>query len=182
MAAGEARPVAAPEARSGDGSACAPGDGPSSTALDAWARLLRGHASLRRSLSSELQEEHGLSVTDYDALLLLSRAGDDPLRRVDLADGLGLSPSGVTRLLDGLERQGLVGKATCAKDARVTYAVLTDAGRRRLEESSRSHIATIEAVFAERYDRAELEALADLLARLPGASAARGAECSSDAE
>jgi DNA-binding MarR family transcriptional regulator len=149
-----------------------------SPALDSWARLLRGHAALRRSLSAELQEEHGLSVTDYEALLLLSRADDEPMRRVDLADGLGLSASGVTRLLDGLERQGLVEKGTCASDARVTYAVLTDAGRRRLEESSRSHVATIEAVFAERYDSDELAVLAELLARLPGAGGASGAACS----
>jgi DNA-binding MarR family transcriptional regulator len=160
------------------GAACSPGDGPSSTALDAWARLLRGHAALRRSLSAELHEEHGLSVTDYEALLLLSRADDGLMRRVDLAEGLGLSASGVTRLLDGLEKQGLVEKGTCASDARVTYAVLTAAGRRRLDKSSRSHVATIEAVFAERYEADELETLAELLRRLPGAGGASGAACS----
>lgn len=165
-----------------DGAACSPGDGPSSVALDAWARLLRGHAALRRSLSVELQEEHGLSVTDYEALLLLSRADEQILRRVDLAEGLGLSPSGVTRLLDGLERHGLVGKRTCASDARVTYAALTAKGRRRLEKSSRSHIASIEAVFSERYDDGELETLAELLQRLPGAGGASGAACSADSE
>src|SRR5215210_715052 len=149
-----------------------------SPALDSWARLLRGHAALRRSLSAQLHEEHGLSVTDYEALLLLSRADDELMRRVDLAEGLGLSASGVTRLLDGLERQGLVEKGTCASDARVTYAVLTDAGRARLEESSRLHVATIEAVFAERYDSDELAVLAELLARLPGAAGASGAACS----
>jgi DNA-binding MarR family transcriptional regulator len=159
-----------------------PRGGPSSAALDAWARLLRGHASLRRSLSAELEEEHGLNVTGYEALLLLSRAEDGLLRRVDLAEGLGLSPSGVTRLLDGLERQGLVDKATCESDARVTYAVLTEAGRCRLDESSRSHIASIEALFAERYDDEELVALAELLERLPGAGGASGAACAADGE
>jgi DNA-binding MarR family transcriptional regulator len=162
------------------GADCSPGDGPSSTALDAWARLLRGHAALRRSLSAELEDTHGLSVTAYEALLLLARADEQLLRRVDLAEGLGLSPSGVTRLLDGLERQGLVGKRTCASDARVTYAALTDAGRRRLEDSSRSHTATIEAVFAERYEAGELATLAELLERLPGAGGASGAACSAD--
>jgi DNA-binding MarR family transcriptional regulator len=147
-------------------------------ALDAWARLLRGHAALRRSLSAELHEEHGLSVTDYEALLLLSRAEGNLMRRVDLADGLGLSPSGVTRLLDGLENQRLVEKGTCDSDARVTYAVLTDDGRRRLQESSRSHVATIEAVFAERYDAGELATLVELLGRLPDAAGADGAACS----
>ena len=156
------------------------GHAAASPALDSWARLLRGHAALRRSLSAELQEEHGLSVTDYEALLLLSRADEESMRRVDLADGLGLSASGVTRMLDGLERKGLVEKGTCASDARVTYAVLTDAGRTRLEEASRSHVATIEAVFAERFDARELVTLAELLARLPGAGGASGAACSAD--
>jgi DNA-binding MarR family transcriptional regulator len=180
---GEPRGLAVVEPRAGaagDGAACSPGEGPSSTALDAWARLLRGHAALRRSLSAELQEEHGLSVTAYEALLLLSRAEEGSMRRVDLAGGLGLSPSGVTRLLEGLERDGLVEKRSCASDARVSYAVLTDAGRRRLDESSRSHIASIEAAFAERYGDAELVELAELLARLPGAGGASGAECSAD--
>ena len=97
---------------------------------DAWARLLRSHAAMRRSLSADLQAEHGLTVNDYEALLLLSRAEDGRLRRVDLADGLQLTPSGVTRLLDGLHELGCVEKATCASDARVTYAVLTEAGPR----------------------------------------------------
>jgi DNA-binding MarR family transcriptional regulator len=163
-----------------DGAACSPGGGPSSTALDAWARLLRGHAALRRSLSATLHEEHGLSVTDYEALLLLSRAEEQSMRRVDLADGLGLSPSGVTRLLDGLERQRLVEKRSCASDARVSYAALTEAGRRRLEDSSRSHIASVEAVFAGRYDGQELARLAELLQRLPGAGGAGGEACSAD--
>jgi DNA-binding MarR family transcriptional regulator len=148
------------------------------SALDAWARLLRGHASLRRSLSAQLQEEHGLGISEYEALLLLSRADDGLMRRVDLAEGLGLSPSGVTRLLDGLEAGGLVEKATCRSDLRVTYAVLTDAGRERLERSSSSHLAAIATVFEERYTREELATLADLLARLPGAAAADGDACS----
>ena len=110
-------------------------------------RLLRGHAAMRRSLSTELQADHGLTVNDYEALLLLSRAEDGQLRRVDLADGLQLTPSGVTRLLDGLEEQGLVCKATCDSDARVTYAVVTEAGLKKLREASSSHIAAISALF-----------------------------------
>lgn len=148
-----------------------------STALEAWVRLLRGHASLRRSLSAQLQEEHGLGISEYEALLLLSRADDNLMRRVDLADGLGLSPSGVTRLLDGLEASGLVEKATCESDARVTYAVLTAAGRERLEQSSSSHLATIAAVFEERYSSEELATLAELLNRLPGAAGAGPEAC-----
>lgn len=149
-----------------------------SAALDAWVRLLRGHASLRRSLGAQLHEEHGLGLNEYEALLLLARADDHLMRRVDLAEGLGLSPSGITRLLDGLEAAGLVKKGTCTSDARVSYAVLTTAGRERLERSSRSHLGTIAAIFEERFTPAELRTLADLLARLPGAAGAGGQSCS----
>ena len=149
-----------------------------SVALDVWVRLLRGHAAMRRSLSTELHSDHGLTVNDYEALLLLSRAEGGQLRRVDLADGLQLTPSGVTRLLDGLETQGLVCKATCDSDARVTYAVVTEAGLERLKQASSSHIAAICALFEERFSTSELGRLAELLGRLPGASSADPGECS----
>jgi DNA-binding MarR family transcriptional regulator len=148
-----------------------------SVALDVWVRLLRGHAAMRRTLSSELHGEHGLTVNDYEALLLLSRAEDGQLRRVDLADGLQLTPSGVTRLLDGLEKQGLVCKGVCESDARVTYAVVTEAGLKKLREASSSHIAAIRALFEERFSHPELGRLAELLGRLPGASGADAGEC-----
>jgi DNA-binding MarR family transcriptional regulator len=121
-------------------------------ALDAWVRLLRGSAAATRALSADLQGEHGLTINDYEALLALSRAEEGAMRRVDLAGGLLLTASGVTRLLDGLERSGWVTKATCDSDARVTYAVLTEEGRVKLEEASRSHLAAIQALFEERYN------------------------------
>ena len=89
------------------------------------------------------------------------------MRRIDLARGLGLTASGVTRLLDGLERDGLVEKRTCSSDARVTYAALTAAGAQRLEQASCSHVGSVRALFEERYTEEELETLATLLARLP---------------
>jgi len=137
--------------------------------VDAWARLLRSHTAMRRSLSADLQSEHGLTVNDYEALLLLSRAEGGMLRRVDLADGLQLTPSGVTRLLDGLHDLGCVEKATCERDARVTYAVLTEAGREKLEQAASSHVAAVRALMEERYSEEELETFAELLGRLPGA-------------
>jgi DNA-binding MarR family transcriptional regulator len=137
--------------------------------IDAWACLLRGHAAVRRSLTSALRSRHGLSVNDYEALFLLSRSEGNKMRRVDLAERLQLTASGVTRLLDGLERLGLVEKATCPGDGRVTYAVLTGAGRRKLAEASSSHADSIRGMFEERYTRAELATLAELLQRLPSA-------------
>ena len=148
-----------------------------STALDAWARLLRGHATTTRALSAQLVAEHGLTINDYDALLHLAHADENRLRRVDLAERLTLTASGVTRLLDGLEDAGLVERGSCATDRRVTYAVLTDAGRERLEAASESHLAAIRAVFEERFSEEELDQLAHLLARLPEAAGASGEDC-----
>jgi DNA-binding MarR family transcriptional regulator len=140
-------------------------------ALDAWVRLLRGHAATVRELNAQLTADWGLTINDYEALLLLSRAEGERLRRTDLVQNLQLTASGVTRLLDGLETAGLVEKAQCESDARVTYAVLTDAGRARLKDASCSHVAAICELFEGRFTEAELETLVDLLGRLPGASA-----------
>jgi DNA-binding MarR family transcriptional regulator len=145
-----------------------------SPAIDTWVRLLRGHAAARRKLSAELHSVHRLTVNDYEALLLLSRSKDNVMRRVDLAEALQLTASGVTRLLDGLEEHGLVEKATCSSDARVTYAKLTKTGREKLRKASSSHIAGVQALFEERYTSKELATLAELLGRLPGAGGDAG--------
>ena len=105
---------------------------------------------VRRTVASQLQASHGLTVNDYEALLLLSRAGPKGMRRVDLAESLQLTASGVTRLLEGLERQGLVRKALCEVDGRVTYAVLTKDGREKVARAAGCH-QTAFRVFEERY-------------------------------
>ena len=111
--------------------------------MDAFARLMRAHAALTRELSARLLTDHGLSITDYQCLLTLAHSEDGAMRRVDLAEQLLLTPSGVTRLLDGLERDGWVTKGSCSTDLRVTYAVLTDEGRDHLEAAGRSHVAQV---------------------------------------
>lgn len=151
----------------------------SSPALDAWVRLLRSHAAISRTLSADLLAEHGLTINDYEALLLLARSEDGYLKRIELADGLLLTPSGVTRLLDGLERAGYVEKGLCPTDARVHYAVLTEEGRRKLAEASESHLAGIRALFEEHLSERELVTLAGLLGRLPGTAGADGSACAS---
>ena len=137
-------------------------------AFQAWIALLRAHANSTRLLSGELDREHGLTIADYEALLHLASADGQRLRRVDLVERLLLTASGVTRLLQGLEEAGLVDKGVCPEDARVTYAVLTEAGRRRLEESSCAHVVAVKALFEGHYSAAELVALKDLLERLAG--------------
>jgi DNA-binding MarR family transcriptional regulator len=137
-------------------------------------RLLRGHSAARRTLDASLQADHGLTVTAYEALLLLSNSDGNRMRRVDLAEGLALTASGVTRLLDGLEADDLVAKDICPSDLRVTYAVLTDAGREKLAAAACSHVRSVRALFEERYTPEELETLASLLQRLPGAGGDTG--------
>jgi DNA-binding MarR family transcriptional regulator len=121
--------------------------------------------------------EHDLTINDYEALLRLRRADGQRMRRVDLANELLLTASGVTRMLDGLECAGYVEKGTCASDARVTYAVLTPLGRGKLEQASRSHMSAVRTLFGERFSDEELRTLADLLARLPGAGGLEDDEC-----
>ena len=145
--------------------------------VDAFARLLRAHAALTRELSARLLTDHGLSITDYQCLLALAHAEDGAMRRVDLAEQLMLTPSGVTRLLDGLERDGWVTKGGCKSDARVTYAVLTDEGRERLEAAGRSHVAQVRDLIEDQFSEEELDTLVELLGRLPGGAGGRGEAC-----
>jgi DNA-binding MarR family transcriptional regulator len=142
--------------------------------LDAWVGLLRAHAAATRRFNRELIAEHGLTINDFEVLMHLDSADDGRLRRVDLAERVLLTASGITRLLDGLERCELVRKASCAADARVTYAEITDAGRARLTEARASHLAGVRTLFAERYNDDELIMLVTLLGRLPQGPACPG--------
>jgi DNA-binding MarR family transcriptional regulator len=139
-----------------------------SPAIEAFVRLVRASVSVTRELSAQLSADHGLTINAYEALLQLARAPDSRMRRVDLANGLLLTASGVTRLLDGLERDGLVAREEHSSDRRVTYAVLTEAGRDKLREASKSHTRQIRELMGAQYDDDELERLAALLDRLPG--------------
>jgi DNA-binding MarR family transcriptional regulator len=134
--------------------------------VEAWIRFLRAHASLTRQMSARLESDHGLTLNDYDCLVQLAYAPERSLRRVDLARSVLLSPSGITRLLDGLEREGWVEKRSCASDARVTYAHLTDAGLKKFKAARKTHIVDIEEAFASRFTADELAAVSSLLGRL----------------
>jgi DNA-binding MarR family transcriptional regulator len=133
----------------------------------AWVRFLRAHAALTRELSSRLEALHELTLSDFDVLIQLYYADGRRMRRIDLARSVLLTASGITRLLDGLESSGLVAKDRCNSDARVTYAVLTKAGVRKIEEARDSHLADIEELFGSRFSPDEREQLAELLGRLP---------------
>jgi DNA-binding MarR family transcriptional regulator len=139
-----------------------------SSCVDAFVGLLQAHAATTRRLNAQLSVDHDLTINDFEVLLRLARAPDRRMRRVDLAQRVFLTPSGITRLLDGLERSGLVERSSCDTDRRVVYAVLTDAGLAKVEAASQSHFAQIGELFGEHFDTAELEALSELLSRLGG--------------
>jgi len=139
------------------------------TALDAWRGYLQSHASIVRELDAELVAEHGLTTRDYEVLLYLAQAPDRRLPMSTLAASTMLTRSGITRLVDGLVLGGLIERVACSEDARVSYAELTDAGYRKLREAGCTHVASIRRLFLERYSEEEIEQLASLLSRLPGA-------------
>jgi DNA-binding MarR family transcriptional regulator len=152
---------------------------PDTSRLDAWIRFLRAHAALTRELSADLVAEHGLTLNDYEVLLHLARAPEKRMRRVDLAESILLTASGITRLLEGLERSGLVARELCDTDRRVVYAHLTKAGAEKLRVAGRTHVAGIESLFVGRYSDEELATLSSLLSRLPAAGN-EDVECASE--
>jgi DNA-binding MarR family transcriptional regulator len=135
--------------------------------LEAWINFLRAHAAVTRQFNAELLATHDLTINDFDVLAQLTRAPEQALKRVDLAERVLLTPSGITRLLKGLEEAGYVSNRPCAEDARVTYAVLTPKGKRKLEQARKTHVASVRELFSERFEKDELETLASLLERLP---------------
>ncbi len=135
--------------------------------LQSWVVFLRAHSAITRQLSADLIAGHGLTLSDYEVLLHLANAEGGMMRRVDLAESVLLTASGITRLLDGLERSGFVCKKSCTSDARVSYAMLTDTGRAKLSEASKTHLAGVDDLFVGRYSPTELATLGELLSRLP---------------
>jgi DNA-binding MarR family transcriptional regulator len=137
-----------------------------SVAVRTFVSLLRAHAHVTRDLNAQLTGDHGLTISDYEVLLRLANAPDRRPRRVDLADRVVLTASGITRLLDGLERSGWVERGSCDSDRRVVYAVLTDAGLAKLRAARETHVSQIESYFAARWDPGQLGDLSALLERI----------------
>ncbi len=136
------------------------------TRLAAWRTFLVAHARLTRLLDDELQAEHHLSLAEYDALLQLAEADGRRLRMNQLADLVVLSRSGITRLIDRLEVDGLVERTACVTDARGAEAVLTDKGLARLRAAARTHLRGIDTHFLAHVERDELAAIERSLGRV----------------
>jgi DNA-binding MarR family transcriptional regulator len=147
-------------------------------ALDAWRSYLQSHASILRALDAELVAEQGMTTRDYEVLLYLAQAPERKLPMSALAENTMLTRSGITRLVDGLVAAGLIERVSCKSDARISYARLTDVGYEKLREAGWTHIAGIRRLFLEHFTADELDHLASLLSRLPGAS--RAGSCTVD--
>ena len=139
--------------------------------LFAFARLMRAQTVLRRELESEVLTPRGLTFNDFEALAHLSKADENRLRRVDLVERLMLTPSGVTRLLDGLQEAGLVENVQCTDDARVTWARLTQDGIETVQCVGASHMKRLQSLFGDALSQDEVLQLTELLGRLPGVGA-----------
>jgi DNA-binding MarR family transcriptional regulator len=137
--------------------------------MSAWHALIRAHSRVVRRLEGELEAEHGLSLPAYEVLAHLSEAPDRRLRMTDLAKHAILTPSGLTRLVDKLSRDGLVERARCGADARVVYAVLTPAGMDRLVLAYPTHVRGVREHYLDWLSAAQKDAVSDALADLAGA-------------
>jgi DNA-binding MarR family transcriptional regulator len=139
--------------------------------LGAWRGMLRVHSALVKALDAELLAGHDLPLTSYEVLINLQAAPDRRRRMAELAEGVLLSRSGMTRLVDRLEREGLLERDACVSDGRGTFAVLTDKGDALLAEARRTHLDGVRERFLRHFSREELEQLAGLWNRvLPGAA------------
>jgi DNA-binding MarR family transcriptional regulator len=140
--------------------------------LAAWRGMLRVHAAMTRALDAELTGRHGLPLTSYEVLLYLADAPFGRMRMAELADSVLLSRSGLTRLVDRLEREGLLKREQCEDDARGWFATITDEGRALFDEARVTHLDGVRERFLSRFSPDELRALGKLWAKVdPGAVA-----------
>lgn len=134
--------------------------------LRAWRGFLHAHATLLRRLDAELEAAHGLPVSSYEVLMNVADAEGERLRMHDIASRVLLSRSGLTRLVDRLEKLGYVRRESCPDDARGAFAVLTPEGRRALDAARATHLAGVRDSFLRHFSDAEQEQLGTFWERL----------------
>lgn len=138
--------------------------------LGAWRGFLRVHAALFADLNADLESRFGLPLSSYEVLIALADAPDERLRMAELASQVLLSRSGMTRLVDRLQREGLLVREPCECDARGSYARLTDRGRDLLAEARPAHLAGVRESFLRHLTDEEMARLAEVWEKLvPGA-------------
>jgi DNA-binding MarR family transcriptional regulator len=133
-----------------------------------WVLFLRAHAAVSRTLESELETEQSMSLADYEALLQLAHADGRRLRMSELADRMILTRSGISRLVDRLERDRFVERVPCSTDARGAYAVLTETGYERLHAAAPTHLRGVDAHFLSAIPAEDRDAFVRVLATILG--------------
>ncbi len=142
--------------------------------MSAWRGLVETFADVQADLDADLQRQHGLTHGDYGVLVHLSEEPAGRLRMCDLAERLHLSPSGLTRRIDGLVRQGMVRREQAPDDRRVIWAVLTPEGRRRIETAAPDHVESVRRHFFDHLSRPQVRELGRALAALRAGRATAG--------
>lgn len=140
----------------------------SDSELDAWQALLHAHHQITRVLDAELRATHDLTWAEYDVLLRLAKAAGRTLTMTELARRIMISPSGLTRVVDGLERKGFVKRSRSDDDARVVSASLSETGREKVKRAAQTHLRGIREHFTSRLTDAQLRALASALQVITG--------------
>lgn len=143
-----------------------PGDPFTARELAAWRGMLQVHAQVTQQLDAQMRSEHGLPVSSYEVLMFLGDAPGRRLRMADIASQVLLSRSGLTRLIDRLEREGYVARCAAEDDGRGFFAELTDAGAELLEAARRTHRAGVREAFLGRLDPRDQEALGEIWSRV----------------
>jgi DNA-binding MarR family transcriptional regulator len=138
--------------------------------LAAWIAFLEAHARATDRLARELRAEENLPLAWYDVLVQLQEAPDHRLRMQELADAVLLSKSGLTRLIDRMERAGLVRRAACDSDRRGTYAEMTEQGQTTLRTTAPTHMRGVREHFCDLFDDEEAAVLEGLLRRVANAA------------
>jgi DNA-binding MarR family transcriptional regulator len=134
----------------------------------AWLGLLDVHSRMVKELGQELERGHGLSLSDYSVLAALTRDPDGRMRMSELADHASISRPGMTRLIERLEREGLVERGRNEADSRQVYAAITDRGLERLAAATESHFAGVRSRFFDKLSASQTHALASAWLKILG--------------
>ena len=132
----------------------------------AWVGLLHAHATMVKQLDAELLTAHGLSLSAFEVLWRLATAECGRMRMTELAELVLLSPSGLSRLVDRLESEGMIERIACPTDGRAINATITDAGRARLSASEATHFEGVRRQFLAHFSEAEVGQLGEFWLRL----------------
>ncbi len=129
--------------------------------MRAWRAYIETTHQLQAALEHGLTPHH-FSLGDYEVLVLLSEAPEGQVRMCDLSERLNLSPSGLTRRLDGLVKAGYVSRAQCTNDRRVTFASITPTGLAAFKAAVADHVRSVRTHLIDRLTPAQVEALGDI--------------------